>query len=51
MKYSDSEDDHVYDINLKKGQQHLDGKTALQNVRFRMTLCRTSLEQKDNGSS
>lgn len=35
MKYSDSEDDHVYDINLKKGQQHLDGKTALQYVRFR----------------
>lgn len=35
MKYSDSEDDHVYDINLKKGLQHLDGKTALQYVRFR----------------
>ncbi|GFZ95710.1 transcriptional regulator [Paenibacillus marchantiophytorum] len=35
MKYTDSEDDHVYDINLKKGQQHLDGKTALQYVRFR----------------
>ncbi|WP_261808094.1 LCP family protein [Paenibacillus sp. N3.4] len=35
MKYSDSEDDHVYDINLKKGMQHLDGKTALQYVRFR----------------
>jgi LCP family protein required for cell wall assembly len=35
MKYSDSEDDHIYDINLKKGYQHLDGKTALQYVRFR----------------
>jgi LCP family protein required for cell wall assembly len=35
MKYSDSEDDHVYDINLKKGMQHLDGNTALQYVRFR----------------
>lgn len=35
MKYSDSEDDHKYDINLKKGYQHLDGKTALQYVRFR----------------
>jgi len=35
MKYSDSADDHVYDIDLKKGEQHLDGKTALQYVRFR----------------
>jgi len=35
MKYSDSADDHVYDINLKKGMQHMDGKTALQYVRFR----------------
>lgn len=35
MKYSDSEDGHEYDINLKKGLQHLDGKTALQYVRFR----------------
>ncbi|MCD1258787.1 LCP family protein [Paenibacillus athensensis] len=35
MKYSDAEDDHIYDINLKKGMQHLDGKTALQYVRFR----------------
>ncbi|RTE07996.1 LytR family transcriptional regulator [Paenibacillus whitsoniae] len=35
MKYSDAEDDHLYDINLKKGMQHLDGKTALQYVRFR----------------
>jgi LCP family protein required for cell wall assembly len=35
MKYSDSEDGHEYDINLKKGLQHMDGKTALQYVRFR----------------
>ncbi|CAG7657732.1 LCP family protein [Paenibacillus allorhizosphaerae] len=35
MKYKDSEDGHEYDINLKKGMQHLDGKTALQYVRFR----------------
>ncbi|MFE5324261.1 LCP family protein [Paenibacillus sp. NPDC056579] len=35
MKYSDSEDGHEYDINLKKGMQHLNGKTALQYVRFR----------------
>lgn len=35
MKWSDSADDHVYDIDLKKGQQHLDGDKALQYVRFR----------------
>lgn len=35
MKYSDAEDGHQYDINLKKGLQHLDGSTALQYVRFR----------------
>jgi LCP family protein required for cell wall assembly len=35
MKYSDSADGHEYDINLKKGFQHLDGKTSLQYVRFR----------------
>ncbi|MBP1992290.1 LCP family protein [Paenibacillus eucommiae] len=35
MKYSDSADGHVYDIDLKKGVQHLTGKTALQYVRFR----------------
>ncbi|BBI35721.1 LCP family protein [Cohnella abietis] len=35
MKYSDSADGHVYDINLQKGQQHLDGDKALQYVRFR----------------
>lgn len=35
MKYSDSEDDHIYDIDLKKGLQLLDGNKALQYVRFR----------------
>lgn len=35
MDYTDSADDHVYDIHLKKGLQHLDGNTALQYVRFR----------------
>ncbi|WJH36766.1 LCP family protein [Paenibacillus aurantius] len=35
MKYSDAWDGHEFDINLKKGYQHLDGKTALQYVRFR----------------
>ncbi|WP_068776963.1 LCP family protein [Paenibacillus sp. FJAT-26967] len=35
MKYKDSADGHVFDIDLKKGMQHLDGKTALQYVRFR----------------
>ncbi|MFC5404569.1 LCP family protein [Cohnella soli] len=35
MKYSDAADGHVYDIDLKKGQQHLDGEHALQYVRFR----------------
>ncbi|WP_248929771.1 LCP family protein [Paenibacillus hamazuiensis] len=35
MKYSDAEDGHEYDIDLKKGMQHMDGKTALQYVRFR----------------
>lgn len=35
MKYSDAADGHIYDINLKKGPQHLDGKHALQYVRFR----------------
>jgi LCP family protein required for cell wall assembly len=34
MKYYDSEDPE-YAINLKKGLQHMDGKTALQYVRFR----------------
>ncbi|TCZ77681.1 LytR family transcriptional regulator [Paenibacillus albiflavus] len=35
MKWVDSADKHVYDIDLKKGVQHMDGKTALQYVRFR----------------
>jgi anionic cell wall polymer biosynthesis LytR-Cps2A-Psr (LCP) family protein len=35
MNYTDGEDDHIYDIHLKKGYQHMDGKTALQYVRFR----------------
>lgn len=35
MKYSDSADGHQYDIDLKKGLQHLDGEKALQYVRFR----------------
>ncbi|WP_019535853.1 LCP family protein [Paenibacillus ginsengihumi] len=35
MKYTDSADGHKFDINLKKGYQHLDGTHALQYVRFR----------------
>jgi LCP family protein required for cell wall assembly len=35
MDWEDSEDDHIYDIHLKKGLQKMDGKTALQYVRFR----------------
>ena len=35
MHWSDAADGHKYDINLKKGQQHLDGEKALQYVRFR----------------
>lgn len=35
MKYTSKADKHEYDIDLKKGMQHLDGKTALQYVRFR----------------
>jgi polyisoprenyl-teichoic acid--peptidoglycan teichoic acid transferase len=35
MNYTDGEDDHIYDIHLKKGYQHMDGQTALQYVRFR----------------
>ncbi|MBB6731265.1 LCP family protein [Cohnella zeiphila] len=35
MHYTDAADDHKYDIDLKKGQQHLDGEHALQYVRFR----------------
>lgn len=35
MHYTSAADNHQYDIDLKKGMQHLDGKTALQYVRFR----------------
>ncbi|RFT92300.1 LytR family transcriptional regulator [Paenibacillus jamilae] len=35
MYYESKDDLHEYDINLKQGQQHFDGKTALQYVRFR----------------
>jgi LCP family protein required for cell wall assembly len=35
MDYTDGEDGHAYDIHLKKGLQDMNGKTALQYVRFR----------------
>ncbi|RRJ67308.1 LytR family transcriptional regulator [Paenibacillus oralis] len=35
MYYSSKADKHEYDIDLKKGGQHLDGIKALQYVRFR----------------
>ena len=35
MHYTDAADGHEFDIDLKKGQQHLDGEKALQYVRFR----------------
>jgi LCP family protein required for cell wall assembly len=35
MHYESKADQHEYDIDLQKGEQHLDGKTALQYVRFR----------------
>ncbi|MDG0792512.1 LCP family protein [Cohnella ginsengisoli] len=35
MKYTSAADKHLYDIDLKQGQQHLDGDHALQYVRFR----------------
>jgi LCP family protein required for cell wall assembly len=35
MYYHDPADQGKYDINLKKGLQHLDGEKALQYVRFR----------------
>lgn len=35
MHYTSAEDKHEYDINLKKGMQHLNGSEALQYVRFR----------------
>ncbi|PAD32900.1 LCP family protein [Paenibacillus sp. 7523-1] len=35
MTYESKADNHEYDIHLKEGEQHLDGETALQYVRFR----------------
>lgn len=35
MNYGSIADKHEYDINLKEGEQHLDGISALQYVRFR----------------
>ncbi|WP_046214124.1 LCP family protein [Paenibacillus wulumuqiensis] len=35
MHYESAADHHEFDINLKRGNQHFDGKTALQYVRFR----------------
>ncbi len=35
MHYVSAADKHEYDIDLKAGMQHLDGKTALEYVRFR----------------
>ncbi len=35
MYYTSRADGPEYDINLKQGQQHMDGHTALQYVRFR----------------
>ncbi|WP_246469424.1 LCP family protein [Cohnella nanjingensis] len=35
MHYTSKADKHMFDIDLKKGQQHLDGDHALQYVRFR----------------
>jgi LCP family protein required for cell wall assembly len=35
MKWTDNADGNRYDIDLKKGYQHLDGDKALQYVRFR----------------
>ncbi|EGL17523.1 MULTISPECIES: LCP family protein [unclassified Paenibacillus] len=35
MNYESAADQHEYDIHLTEGKQHLDGKTALQYVRFR----------------
>jgi len=35
MTYESKADNHEYDIHLKEGEQHMDGKTALQYVRFR----------------
>lgn len=35
MKYTDSADDPQFNIDLQPGLQHMDGRTALQYVRFR----------------
>jgi polyisoprenyl-teichoic acid--peptidoglycan teichoic acid transferase len=35
MRWTDAADGHRFDIDLKKGYQHLDGEKALQYVRFR----------------
>jgi anionic cell wall polymer biosynthesis LytR-Cps2A-Psr (LCP) family protein len=35
MKYTSRADGPEYDIDLKAGMQHMDGRTALQYVRFR----------------
>ncbi|MBP1990865.1 LCP family protein [Paenibacillus eucommiae] len=35
MKYTDTQDKEEFQIDLKKGMQHLDGNKALQYVRFR----------------
>lgn len=35
MHYVSKADKHTYDIDLTEGEQHLDGSTALQYVRFR----------------
>jgi polyisoprenyl-teichoic acid--peptidoglycan teichoic acid transferase len=35
MHYTSKADNHQFDIDLKKGMLHMDGKTALQYVRFR----------------
>lgn len=39
MHWTDAADGHRFDINLKAGEQHLDGKTALEFVRFRHDNC------------
>ncbi|MEO3945249.1 LCP family protein [Gorillibacterium sp. CAU 1737] len=50
MDYEDAADGHKFDIHLKKGVQELDGKTALQYVRFRhdalSDLSRTERQRK-----
>lgn len=50
MDYEDAADGHKFDIHLKKGEQDMDGKTALQYVRFRhdalSDLSRTERQRK-----